>query len=108
MKDGEIKQAIDVKQICEVCDEEGAFKLGPILIIGMPRADKTPVGQCPACERFFCAKHAEAIPGELNQKELLELGGVARESGRKPRLLCCPLDLGVSLGRPGIENCNRG
>lgn len=103
MKNEELKQAIEVKQICEVCDEEGPFKLGPILIIGMPRAHERPVGQCPTCERFFCAKHAEGISDEMNQEELREFGNVAKESGRKPRLLCCPLDLGVSLGRPGVQ-----
>ena len=103
MKDHELKQAIEVKQKCEVCDEEGPFKLGPILIIGMPRVYDRPVGQCPACEGFFCAKHAEGIPDELTQEELREFGNLAKKSGRKPRLLCCPLDLRVRLGQPGID-----
>lgn len=93
-------KAAKIKQICEVCDEEGTFNLGRILIIGMPLKYERPVGQCPACKRFFCAKHAEGIATELNHEELSQLSNVIKSGDHEPRLLCCPLDLGVPLGKP--------
>ena len=89
---------MEIKQKCDTCNQVGIFSNEKTIIIGEIPDFEMPIGQCPTCKKFYCAKHADKFIIEISREELLMYKENIIKTKELPFLLCCPFDLRTPLG----------
>ena len=85
-------------QTCYVCGE-GGLLVDTQIYVSVEEDGPVMLGQCPRCHRFICTQHGEKLGAAGEEKKSWFSFG----RGKMPttRVVGCPFDPGVPLGREG-------